>query len=391
MRFQLTRRRLLTAAAAVLVLALVAFLSRDPPREVEIGVVDVGPLEVAIEEDGRSRAVDRYVVAAPVAGRLQRIELREGAPVAAGEVVARIEPLPLDASTRGQLQAQLNAAVARLRAAESTAAQAESAVEQAERELERRRALVDAGAIPAELLEQYALALQAREQERTSAREAARAAASDVEATRAALIGSDDGSQGVIAVRAPGPGTLLRVEERSARIVSPGEPLLEIGDPGALEVVVDVLTPDAVRIRPGMPARLTGWGGDTLHAAVRLVEPSAFTRVSALGVEEQRVNVILDLDRRPHTLGDGYRMDARIIVWVEDSVVTVPAAALFRSAAGWQAFVIEGGRARLRDVEVGERGEARTQVLGGLEPGEPVVLFPPDDLVDGARVREAEG
>jgi HlyD family secretion protein len=391
MRLELTRKRVVTAAAVLVAAALAVLATRRPPREVEVGVAELGPLEVAIEEDGRTRAVDRYVVTAPVAGRLQRIDLREGSPVATGEVVARIEPLPLDAPTRGQLQAQLNAAGARLRAAEATATQAASAVEQARRELERRRALVEAGAIPAELLEQYHLALELREQEHTAAQQAARAAAADVEAMRAALIGSNEGTAGVVAVRSPGAGTLLRVTERSERIVQPGEPLLEVGDPGALEVVADVLTPDAVRIRPGMPARLSGWGGDTLQATVRTVEPSAFTRVSALGVEEQRVNVILDLERRPHTLGDGYRVDARVIVWAESSVLTVPAAALFRSAAGWQTFVIDEGRARLRDVEVGERGEGRTQVLSGLEAGERVVLFPPDDLVDGAKVREAEG
>jgi HlyD family secretion protein len=181
------------------------------------------------------------------------------------------------------------------------------------------------------------------------------------------------------------------VPERSERIVQPGEPLLEVGDPEAIEVVVDVLTPDAVRIRAGMPARLTGWGGDTLAATVRRVEPSAFTRISALGVEEQRVNVILDLENRPHTLGDGYRVDARVIVWAADSVLTVPAAALFRGQTGWRAFVIEEGRVRLRDVEVGERGEARTQVISGLEAGEQVVLFPPDDLVEGAKVKAGEG
>ena len=392
MKLAFTRRRVLAAAAVLAVLLLALLATRESPREVEVGVAELGPLEVAIEEDGRTRAVDRYVVTAPVAGRLQRIELREGAPVAAGEVVARIEPLPLDAPTRGQLQAQLNAASARQRAAEATATQAAGAVEQAERELERRRALVGAGAIPAELVEQYELALDLRKQEHTAAQQAARAAAADVEAMRAALIGSNSGgSGGVIAVRSPGAGTLLRVNERSERIVQPGEPLLEVGDPGAVEVVVDVLTPDAVRIHPGMPARLTGWGGDTLQATVRTVEPSAFTRVSALGVEEQRVNVILDLERRPHTLGDAYRVDARVIVWAEDSVVTLPAAALFRSATGWQAFVIEEGRARLRDVQVGERGEGRTQVLAGLEPGERVVLFPPDDLADGDKVREEEG
>jgi HlyD family secretion protein len=383
---------MITAAAILAGAALVFMSMREPPLEVEVGVAEATSLEVVIEEDGRTRAVDRYVITAPVAGRLQRITLREGAQIEAGEVVARIDPLPLDASTRGQLQAQLNAATARLRAAEASVTEATTAAEQAQREVERRRALADERIITAEQLEQYELALRVREQERTAAQQAARAAAADVDAMRAALLGTQGSGQGTaVSVRSPGAGTLLRVPERSERIVQPGEPLLEVGDPEAIEVVVDVLTPDAVRIRPGMPARLTGWGGDTLAATVRRVEPSAFTRISALGVEEQRVNVILDLENRPHTLGDGYRVDARVIVWAADSVLTVPAAALFRGQTGWRAFVIEEGRARMRDVEIGERGEARTQVTSGLEAGEQVVLFPPDDLMEGARVREAEG
>jgi HlyD family secretion protein len=389
MRFRLSRKRVLVAAGALALVALIALSSRGSPLEVETATAQVGPLEVVVEDEGRTRAVDRYIVTAPVAGRVQRITVREGNHVDAEAVLARIEPLPLDAPTRGQLQAQLSAASARLRSARAALAQAAEASAQARRELERRRALVTEGALAAEVLEQFALALELREQERVTAQEGVRAAEADVEGVRALLSGSTGASTTLVAVRAPSSGTVLRVPERSERVVAAGEPLVEVGDPAALEVLVDVLTPDAVRIRQGMPARLTGWGGDTLHATVRRVEPSAFTRVSALGVEEQRVNVILDLAHRPAELGEGYRVDARIIVWEAAAVLTVPTSALFSDAAGWRAFVVEQGRARLRPVEVGERGDARTQVLSGLEEGETVIVFPPDDLVEGARVREA--
>jgi HlyD family secretion protein len=387
MRFRLTRKRVFTAAGLLALVALVSLSTRTPPLEVETGQAEVGALEVVIEEEGRTRAVDRYIVAAPVAGRLERITVREGNRVEADAVLARIQPLPLDAPTRAQLHAQLGAANARLRSAQAALAQSSEAAQQARREVERRRALVTEGALSAEVLEQYALALQLRERERITAQESVRAAEADVEAVQASLAGEVGAAATPVPVRAPSMGTVLRVPERSERVVAAGEPLVELGDTTALEVVVDLLTPDAVRVHQGMPARLTGWGGDTLHASVRRVEPSAFTRISALGVEEQRVNVILDLARRPAAMGDGYRVDASIIVWESPSVLTVPTSALFREAAGWRAFVVEGGRARLREVEIGERGEARTQVISGIEEGETVVLFPPDDLADGTKVR----
>ena len=386
----LTRRRIVVAGAVLAVVALALLATRDPPLEVEVAQAAVRPLEVAVEEDGRTRAVDRYVVTAPVAGRMERIELREGTHLAAGDVVATIEPLPLAVPERSQLQAQLAGAGARLRSAEAALQQAESAAQQAARELERRRPLAEDGILTTEQLEQFALAARLRAEERDGAQAAVGAAAAEVEGARAALLGT--GAQGAaVVVTAPGAGVVLRVPERSARVVAPGEPLLEVGDPGALEVVVDVLTSEAVRVAPGMPAFLTGWGGDTLAARVRRVEPSGFTRVSALGVEEQRVNVILDLDHRPHELGDAYRVDARIVVWSDAAALTVPAAALFRTEAGWRLFAVEDGRAVPRDVAVGERGDALAQILSGVEAGEEVVIFPPDGLEAGTRVRAAGG
>ena len=192
-----------------------------------------------------------------------------------------------------------------------------------------------------------------------------------------------------IDVRSPVAGHVLRVHEESERIVAAGTPLLEVGDPGDIEVVVDVLSADAVRIRPGAPVAIEDWGGEQpLEARVRLVEPSGFTKVSALGVEEQRVNVVADFVDGPGALGDGYRVEARVVVWEAPDVVRVPGSALFRRGDAWHVFVVERGTARLRRVEVGHRGSFEAELLAGLEPGERVVLHPSDRVQDGVRVRE---
>jgi HlyD family secretion protein len=389
MRWNLTRRRVVVLVAVVLLASVVVLLRREPALDVDVATAEWTPLSVAIEQDGRTRAVDRYVVTAPVSGMLERIDMLEGAPVAAGAVVARIQPLPLDVPTRAGLQAALSAAEARRASAAAAVGQAEAARDQALRELERRRMLAEQGALAAEQVERYRLAWQTGEQQLHAARESLRAADADVAAARAALSGvtAAGATQAAVQVRSPAAGLLLRVAEHSGRLVSAGAPLLEIGDPQALEVVVDVLTRDAVRIRPGMPAILRNWGGPELHATVRAVEPSAFTRLSALGVEEQRVNVILDLAERPPELGDGYRVDAAITVWATDRALTIPTSALFRTAAGWAAFTVENGVARERTVQIGERSGARVQVLDGLADGQRVIVFPSDELTAGQRVR----
>lgn len=383
---KIPRKWWIRGSIALVILAFLAFLMRPDPVSVEVVTATSQPLEVTIDEDGRTRAVDRYVITAPVAGRLERIGIREGDCVTANDVIAQIQPMPLDASTRQQLEARLSAARARQRGATASLDRAHVARDQAQRELERRRTLAREGAIAEEQAEQYALALEARQEEFRSAEETNRAAVAEVEAVQAALLAERSPST-TIAVRAPADGTVLRIPERSARIVQAGETLVEVGDAEALEVVIDVLSTDAVRIRPGMPATLNGWGGDfAIHARVRRVEPSAFTRTSALGVEEQRVNVILDLEQRPESLGDGYRVEASILVWAAENVLTVPSSALFRSGSGWQLFVIEDGRARLRDVVVGERSGVLAQIREGLAEGDIVLEFPSDEIDDGIRV-----
>jgi HlyD family secretion protein len=389
------RRNALLLAAALAAVALLTWMLRPAPVRVELGVAARGPLEVSVDEEGRTRVRQRYGIAAPVSGRLERIALDEGDAVAAGDVVARVSPAPLDPRTVAQARARLEAALATQREAKARVGQSDAALAQAERELRRAASLASAGTLSEQQLEQAELARTSRAQERDAALEAADASSHEVDAARAALLaagGSDGapaarGSDSVIEVIAPVAGRVLRVFEESSRVVAVGTPLLEIGDPADLEIVVDVLSADAVKIRPGAEVRLEAWGGEqVLRARVRLVEPSGFTKLSALGVEEQRVNVIADFVDSPGALGDGYRLEARIVVWRADDVLRAPASALFRRGDAWHVFAAEDGRARLRPVEAGHRGVDAVEILAGLEPGESVVLHPTDRVSDGVRI-----
>jgi HlyD family secretion protein len=282
---------------------------------------------------------------------------------------------------------------------------ARATLDQSRRSTERAERLRAAGTLSAEAFEEAQLALTLARREADAARESAAAAAHEVDVARAALIAARTGASAAdervsdasadagcaagpcIEVRAPVAGSVLRVIEESERIVLAGAPLVEIGDPGRLEIVVDVLSTDAVRIRPGADVWIEQWGGDRpLRGKVRRIEPSAFTKISALGVEEQRVNVIADLVEGAAGLGDGYRIEARIVVWESPDVLRVPASALFRAGEAWAVFAIEDGRARRREIELGERGSAQAEVRAHLVEGERVILHPSDRLADGARV-----
>ena len=389
------RRALVLALAAAGGLGGLLWLLRPAPVRVELGVVDRGPLEVTVDEEGRTRVRNRYVIAAPVAGGLERISLDAGDAVAAGAAVARVSPAPLDPRATAQAEARLEAAIALRGEARARVGQAKAALAQAQRDLQRARTLAAAGTVSDQGLEQAELAHASRVEELHGAREAEDAAAHEVQAAEAVLLAagggapttSTRGKDAFVEVRSPATGHVLRVFEESQRVVSVGTPLLEVGDPSDLEIVVDVLSADAVKIRPGAEMRLGAWGGEgTLRARVRRVEPSGFTKLSALGVEEQRVNVIGDFVDPPGALGDGYRLEARIVVWRADDVVRLPASALFRSGEAWHVFGVENGRARLRAVEVGQRGVEAAEVLSGIEPGSGVVLHPTDRVADGVRI-----
>ncbi len=381
-----TRRWLPYAGALLLAGLIVAGLWPQPAR-VEIARVVVGPLRTTINEEGKTRIRHRYLVSAPVAGQLRRISLKAGAAVEGGRtVVAVIDPLSpalLDARSRALAEARRDAARAGLD-------KARAAHEFASSELRRFQKLFGEKTISVQELETAQWRETAAARDLTGAESALRQAEAELAEFNAG------GSMAAAArppveVKAPVSGRLLRVFEESERVVAAGTPLFEAGDPADLEAVIEVLSRDGALVTPGTRVELDQWGGiEPLDARVRLVEPAAFTKVSALGVEEQRVNVIADLvtppENRP-TVGDNFRVEARIVTWETNRTLKVQAGALFRRGPGWAALVVAEGRARLRQVQLGRSSGTETQVLDGLKEGDQVILYPGDRVRDGQRVR----
>lgn len=379
----------IAALAGVAALLVWAFLPEPVP--VTAARAESGPMRVTLDQEGRVRAYERYVVTAPVPGRLLRVDLRDGDAVTAGQVVARLAPLPLSPREREEQEARVAAAEALLREAQQRAAKARAALEQASRERERAEQLVREQFIASQAAEQFRVAETAAARELDAARYHARSAAAEVDAARAGLIAlraaGNGGTPPLVSLKAPVDGQVLRVHEKSERVLAAGAPVMTLGDPARFEVAADYLTTDAVRVQPGMTMLLENWGGPgALRARVRVVEPGAFTKVSALGVEEQRTYVVADFVDPPGPLNDGYRVDARVVVWESAQALKVPVASLFRHGEGWAVFVVEGERARLRAVTVGQRNPAEAEVTGGLREGDLVVRHPPRDLEDGDRV-----
>jgi len=391
----MTRRNRIALALALVALALlVAWALRPQPVAVETAAVARGPFEQTVSDDGRTRVRERYVVSAPLAGRVERIDLEAGDPVKQGQMVAMLTPTApafLDARTARELQERIGAADAQLSRARAETQKAIAQRSQARADLDRQAKLATEGFVSATAREQAALALQVAERAVQAARHGEEAARHELEQTRAALRRYESGALGPKwEVTSPVDGSVLKVVQKSEGPVALGAPLLELGDARSLEAVVDVLSQDAVGIRPGMPARLElGAGVSPLAASVRLVEPAAFTKISALGVEEQRVNVILDfvepLDK-VQTIGDAFRVEASIVVYKQEDSLKVPVGALFREGEAWSVFVAEGGRARKRAVKVPRRNGVEALVEEGLKPGEQVIVYPSDALKDGSRL-----
>lgn len=424
---------------------LAAFALRPTPIAVDLETVAQGPLWVTVDAEGQTRVQNRYVIAAPVAGRLARISLEPGNAIELGAVVAQIDSLPFNtevqaaqarlqelkaqlagvatqrpkAAALAQAEAEINAAVARQRQAEASYQGAQAALVQATRDRDRARDLQSAGAISRQDRETAALAVTQRQQALETAQQQVAAATANVAAARNALdllqAEQQDPDylievyQGQIAaveaellrltdearrttVTAPAEGEVLRVMQKSARFVQAGAPLLEVGNAAQLELVIDILSTDAVRVEPGDLIHIEHWGGEeTLQARVRYLEPSAFTKVSALGVEEQRVNVIANFVEPPASLGDGYRVEAQIVIWAGEDVVTVPISALFRcDPQTWCTFVVEDGKAQQRQITIGQRNDLSAAVESGLIPGEQVILHPSEAIANGKRVRDRE-
>jgi HlyD family secretion protein len=391
MRLSGLKRKLLYAALGAAAIGAIVWGFVPGSVPVEVTAVQRGPLQVTSDEDAETRARDRYTVSAPVAGRISRIELHEGDAVRPGQAVVQLWPIPLSAREREEHLARVAAAEALVREAEERVRHAATDYEQAKRERQRVDRLVRDGLIAPQVAEQSQVMEATSANELEAARFRARSAQADAQAARAALLavdGARGGASAVIPVRSPVKGKVLRIPDKSERVVAPGAPLLIVGDPNHLEVAIDLLSTEAVKVKAGMPVLLDGWGGErALRARVRVVEPLAFTKVSALGVEEQRVNVIADFVDPPGALGDAFRVEARVVLWSGEDILKVPVSSLFRRSESWNVFVVERGRARRRDVEIGHRGALEVEIAKGLNVGEPVIRHPSNDIDEGRRVR----
>lgn len=384
---KLKKRWIGVGAGVVVVILLVVLLSGGSAVQVELAEVRRDTVKVVVLEEGQTRLRDTYLLAAPVAGRLERIHLREGDEVGQGALVARIYPTPTDRREDDVNRARLTAAEARRDEIASRLTDARARAEQASREAERRAGLAESGVLAREAVERAQLEAESARRQLEALNSSLRAAQAEVASARAILDGAGGRASEALPVFAPAAGRVLRVMETSERVVAPGTPLIEVGDAGGLEIVVDVLTTDAVQIEPGDPVEITEWGGGyPLTGRVRLVEPSAFTEISALGVEEQRVNVLIDLDRTPAELGAGYRVQAAIATWIGSDVLAVPTGALFQQDGSWYAFVADGGEAVRTEVQLGERSADAAVVEAGLEEGDRVILFPSGEIEDGTAI-----
>lgn len=393
-----TKTMILGGAGAVALVALLAWAFAPRPLGVETARVDRGLFETTIDEDGRTRLRERYTVAAPLAGRLERITLRPGDEVTAGQAVAAITALPapmIDVRTRGQLVARVEAAVAQVGRAAAGVEGARVTLAQAQAERRRSEQLVGQGYVADAKAEADRLAETGARRALEAAEQGRRVAEQELAQARAALTVSEAGADSLrrLLLRAPVDGRVLRVLQDSETAVVPGMPLVEIGDTARMEVVAELLTTDALQARPGSEVRIDHWGGTgQLAGQVRAVEPAAFRKISALGVEEQRVNVLIDLTSPPEqwqALGDAFRVDVSIVTRREADALRVPVSAVFPRAGGqgMAAFVIDGGRARLKPVTLGGRNGRHAWVQQGLAEGETVIVYPPAALADGLRVK----
>lgn len=361
---------------------------------VDLATVARGPLSVTIDEDGDTRVHHRFVISAPLAGRVERIDLDPGDAVAQGAPIARLHAEPaqfLDARSRAEAAAAAEAARGLVGRARADEARARAALTLATSELTREEALDASGLTTRQALDARRSAVVTAREALNAAGFAVAAATADLERARARLQpASLDGGGRTLTVTAPVDGVVLRRFLDSESVVPAGAKLVELGDPRHVEVVADLLSSDAVRVRPGMRVAMTAWGGDeAMGGVVERVEPSGFTKVSALGVEEQRVNVIIDVDddRAAWTaMGDGFRVEVAITTWHADDVVTVPTGALFRAGEAWAVFAVVDGRARRTPVTLGHRTPLAAEVTAGLDAGARVVVHPPDTLAEGDRV-----
>jgi HlyD family secretion protein len=389
-------RRLVLIACGLAVVGVIVWAFLPKPVGAEVAPVTRGTLQVTVGEDGRTRIKERFVVSAPLAGQMHRIELKPGDVVHAGKtLLAAIEPTDpalLDVRAHAEAEARVRSAEARNKHAASRLERVQTAFKYAQSEHEWARKLRGTTAISRQELENIELRERLAAEDLRAAQHEVQVAQFELELAQAALLRTRPGSPGDpngwrFEIRSPIAGRVLRVFQESAAVVTPSTRLLELGDPNDLECEVDVLSHDAVKIGPGTKVLLEHWGGDKpLHGLVRVVEPAGFLKISALGVEEQRVWVIVDfvdpLEKR-RRLGDGYRVEARFIVWEQDNVLKVPAGAVFRRGDDRAVYRVTDGKAELRPVRIGQNNGIEAEVLEGLEEGAQVIVHPSDKIKDG--------
>jgi len=365
---------------------------RPKPIPVEVITIKRGTLQETINEEGKTRMHDHFVVEAPVAGRLRRIQLHAGDPVRAGQIIAWIDPAPIEQRQTAVLQARLEAARDAQREADALVGRAQAEHDQAASDLERSRKLFDQGVSSKESFEKATSLAASTTQQLEAAKSRAQSATHQVEEATAALMSQGNGQNlPPTAVQTPVDGRILRLLEQSQRVLAPGAPIIEIGYTPKLEVIAEFLTANAVKIRPGMNAIIDDWGGNTpLRARVRTVEPGAFTKISALGIEEQRVNVVLDFTEGSANLADAYRVEVHVITWDNSNVLTLPSSAVFRLGENWTVFKVVNRVARRTMVKIDHRGDFDMEVVEGLSTGDSVILHPSADVNEGTRVLPRE-
>ena len=388
------RRAIRIGAAAVAIGGGIFWAFRPSPVAADFAEVQRGRLEVAVEEEGRTRVRERYVVSAPVPGRMERIELEPGDAVSARKtVVARFHPTDpalLDVRTRSELEARVRAAESAAGSARAERDRVDADLAFARSELKRFRTLVEERVLAQRELEAAERQVQSLERTRQAADFNVRTAQHQLEVARAGLTQTRGGRTAVIPLYSPIDGVILRRLQESEAVVPIGQPLLEVGRLEDLEIITDLLSSAAVKVAPGHPVSIEQWGGaGALRGRVRRIEPSGFTKISALGVEEQRVWVVIDFDEpreRWKSIGDGYRVEVRIIVWHKDDVVKVPASSLFRHDGNWAVYKVQDGVAVRQAIEVGRQNGLEAEVLNGLTAGQSIIVYPSDAIADGVKV-----
>lgn len=380
------------------IVAAIVYGFRSQPQPVDLAKVAKGQMQVIVEEEGITRVKDRFVISAPVAGYMRRILLKEGDTIKKGQVVARIEPLKsaaLDPRSRAEAEAAVAAAEAAVGVSEEAMRAAAADSDYAARNLERIRQLFLEGFASRDNLDRAESNARLTAAKHLAAEAQVRVSRFELERAKSSLTFSDGVTKrhgGIIPVQTPVSGHVLRMHRESEGTVHPGDALLDVGDAGNIEVKAEVLSAEAVKMKPGMPVQFVRWGGGpVLSGKIRIIEPSGFTKISSLGVEEQRVLVISDITSSPEerdNLKDGYRVEARFIIWEQEDVTQVPASALFRLGDGWAVFVVKNGRANAQIVTVGQRTGLAAEIISGITLGDMVITHPGDQINHGTRVKQ---